>query len=238
MLDDLELSLMAFPQSWTAATHTLAVNLLVLPVGDPTGPVGSVPTFAGTTLKLKAQLITGEALPASGTTPALSVPFTAVPPPGAVALLDSMKARLPAGTTITTAKVDKTTAPPASVRVMKALPPSYTQAFPFSRSRNEALFITGDGYGCAVEAQAPIITVPSTPPPPLPKTIAWGQIISYILRQPKLAQACGLVYSTTLTIAPALLSDTSWVFFVIDTSASNLKLGTLVGASDSPQRFY
>src|SRR6516164_341081 len=220
MLDDLELSLMAFPQSWTAATHTLAVNLLVLPVGDPTGPVGSVPTFAGTTLKLKAQLITGEALPASGTTPALSVPFTAVPPPGAVALLDSMKARLPAGTTITTAKVDKTTAPPASVRVMKALPPSYTQAFPFSRSRNEALFITGDGYGCAVEAQAPIITVPSTPPPPLPKTIAWGQIISYILRQPKLAQACGLVYSTTLTIAPALLSDTSWVFFVIDTSGA------------------
>ena len=220
MLDDLELSLMAFPQSWTAATHTLAVNLLVLPVGDPTGPVGSVPTFAGTTLKLKAQLITGEALPASGTTPALSVPFTAVPPPGAVALLDSMKARLPAGTTITTAKVDKTTAPPASVRVMKALPPSYTQAFPFSRSRNEALFITGDGYGCAVEAQAPIITVPSTPPPPLPKTIAWGQIISYILRQPKLAQACGLVYSTTLTIAPALLSDTSWVFFVIDTSVA------------------
>src|SRR6516164_718187 len=220
MLDDLELSLMAFPQSWTAATHTLAVNLLVLPVGDPTGPVGSVPTFAGTTLKLKAQLITGEALPASGTKPALSVPFSAVPPPGAVALLDSMKARLPAGTTITTAKVDKTTAPPASVRVMKALPPSYTQAFPFSRSRNEALFITGDGYGCAVEAQAPIITVPSTPPPPLPKTIAWGQIISYILRQPKLAQACGLVYSTTLTIAPALLSDTSWVFFVIDTSVA------------------
>ena len=43
MLDDLELSLMAFPQTWTAATHTLAVNLLVLPVGDPTGAVGSVP---------------------------------------------------------------------------------------------------------------------------------------------------------------------------------------------------
>ena len=52
MLDDLELSLMAFPQTWTAATHTLAVNLLVLPVGDPTGAVGSVSTFTGTTLKL------------------------------------------------------------------------------------------------------------------------------------------------------------------------------------------
>ena len=50
MLDDLELSLMAFPQSWTAGTNSLAVNLLVLPVGDPTGPIGSVAKFAGTTL--------------------------------------------------------------------------------------------------------------------------------------------------------------------------------------------
>ena len=79
MLDDLELSLMAFPQSWTAATHTLAVNLLVLPVGDPLGAVGSVPKFAGTTLKLTLRLITGEALPASGTarrrSPCRSPPF-------------------------------------------------------------------------------------------------------------------------------------------------------------------
>jgi len=87
MLDDLELSLMAFPQSWTAATNTLAVNLLVLPVGNPLGPVGSVATFAGTTLKLNVRLITGQTLPASGTAAALTVPFTAVPPAGAVALL-------------------------------------------------------------------------------------------------------------------------------------------------------
>lgn len=153
MLDDLELSLMAFPQSWTAATKTLVVNLLVLPVGDPTGPIGTVPIFGGTTLKLKAQLITGEALPASGTTPALSNPFVAVPPPCALALLNSMKSRLPAGTTVTTGKVDAAHAPPATVRVKKALPPSYTQAFPFSRSRDPALFFTGDGYGCAVEGR-------------------------------------------------------------------------------------
>ena len=63
MLDNLELSLMAFPQSWTAATHTLSVNLLVLPVGNPLGPIGSVPKFAGTTLKLTARLITGQAPP-------------------------------------------------------------------------------------------------------------------------------------------------------------------------------
>src|SRR6516165_10239350 len=151
MLDDLELSLMAFPQSWTKATKTLALNLLVLPVGDPTGPVGSVPTFGGTTLKLKAQLITGEAFPASGMTPAVNNLFVAVPPPGALALLNSMTSRLPAGTTVTTGKVVMGQAPPGTVRVKKALPPSYTQAFPFSRPSRPELFFTGDGYGCAVE---------------------------------------------------------------------------------------
>ena len=213
MLDDLELSLMAFPQSWTAATHTLAVNLLVLPLGDPLGAVGSVPKFAGTTLKLTIRLITGEALPASGAVPAFTVPFAAVPPPGAVALLAGLQARLPTGTTVTTGKITAANAPPAGLRIMKALPPSYTQAIPFSRPANPALFVTGDGYGCAVKAQDPGVSLPKPAP-----TIAWGQLISYILHQPALAQACGFVYRTSVTIAPSLLTDTSWISFAIDTS--------------------
>jgi hypothetical protein len=219
MLDDLELSLMAFPQSWTQATGTLAVNLIVLPVGNPTGPVGSVPVFAGTTLKLLAQLQTGDALPTSVVTPALAVPFTAIPPLAARGLLTSMTTRLPAGATVTTGKISAAQAPPASVRVKKALPPSYTSAFPYTRSSNPELFIDGDGYCCEVEGQAPLITVPSQPNPPKPaNTIAWGQILSYILRQPLLAQACGLLYQTTVTIPPALVKSISWIYFGIDTS--------------------
>ncbi|MBD5633658.1 MAG: hypothetical protein IAI49_04180, partial [Candidatus Eremiobacteraeota bacterium] len=238
MLDDLELSLMAFPQSWTATSGTLAVNVLVLPVGDPLGPIGSVPAFAGTTLKLTAELITGEALPASGATPAFATPFVAVPPPGAVALLTSMTARLPAGTTVTTGKITATTAPPPAVRVMKSLPPSYTQAFPFSRPRDAALFVDGDGYGCAVEAQAPPIQPPFAPPPPLPKTISWGQIVSYILRQPKLAQACGFVYPVALPIPKALVADTSWVCFKIDTSVAGNPFASDVAANPDRVRSY
>ena len=55
----------------------------------------------------------------------------------------------------------------------------------------------------------------------LPKpaaSIAWGQLISYILRQPALAQACGFVYRTSITIDPALLADVSWISFAIDAS--------------------
>jgi hypothetical protein len=213
MLDDLELSLMAFPQSWNAATQRLAVNLLVLPLGNPLGPVGSVPKFAGTTLKLNAHLLTGEALPASGAAPALTVPFAAVPPLGAVALLTGLQSRLPAGAAITTGKVTAAQAPPPTLRIKKALPPSYTQAIPFSRPSNPDLFVVGDGYGCAVQAQDPGITLPKPSP-----NIAWGQLISYILQQPALAQACGFVYRTTVVIAPALLKDVSWISFAIDTS--------------------
>lgn len=160
MLDDLELSLMAFPQSWTQATNTLRVNLLVLPVGSPLGPVGSVPVFAATTVKLTAQLIAGPALPSTGTAPAHVEPFVAAPPIGAVALLTSMQARLRAGTTVTTGKVTPADAPTKGVRIMKALPPSYTRAVPFSRPRNRDLFVVGDGYGCAVRAQDPGIDLP------------------------------------------------------------------------------
>ena len=239
VLDDLELSLMAFPQTWTAATNTLAVNLLVLPVGDPTGKVGSVSPFAGTTLKLNVQLITGETLPSTSATPALSAPFSAAPPAGALALLSAMTSppRLPAGTTVTSERLKSKDV--AAVQVMKSLPPSYTQAFPFSRpARDASLFVIGDGYGCAVEAQAPPIRKPFPKPPPLPRTIAWGQIISYILHQPLLARACGLMYSTTLTIPPALLTDTSWLRFAIDTSlASNPFASDIANNSDTVRSY-
>ena len=58
-LDDLELSLMAFPQYWDSAKEELSVNLLLLPVGDPLQPLGSGPQFAGTTLYLNARFIAG-----------------------------------------------------------------------------------------------------------------------------------------------------------------------------------
>jgi hypothetical protein len=220
MLDALELSLMAFPQTYSSATNTLAVNLVVLPVGDPTGAVGSVAVFAKTTLKLNVQLITGEALPSTTATTALSVPFSAEPPANAVSLLTSIKSKLPGGVTVTSGKLTASDLPSTAPSVMKSLPPSYMQAFPFSRpSRDSSLFVVGDGYDCALQAQTP---ANQTTPPALPKTIAWGQIISYILRQPLLAQACGLLYSTTVTINPSMLKDTSWIHFAIDmSSASN-----------------
>src|SRR5580704_7222210 len=80
-LNDLELSLMAFPQRWDGSSNLLSVNLLLLPVGDPTAPLGTGPIFAGTTVHVNANIVAGLAtLPSSTTTPSQVAAFTAQPP--------------------------------------------------------------------------------------------------------------------------------------------------------------
>jgi hypothetical protein len=215
-LDELELSLMAFPQNWDAVNQKLNVNLLLLPVGDPTKPLGSGPVFAGTPINVKALFIEGlDSLPLTTSPIALTTLFVATPPPAALALFQGLGSKLPAGTTVTSGKLTRT--PDPAARIKKSLPASYTNAFPFERSQNGDI-TTGDGYGCAVRAQSPG-TLNPTPQPPPPKIIAWGQIISYILRQPLLAQAVGLVYPVPLSIPAATVQNGGWLFFRLDDSS-------------------
>jgi hypothetical protein len=212
--DDLELSLMAFPQQWDSTNRLINVNLLLLPVGNPLKPLGGGPQFAGTTILLKTQFLAGLAsLPLTTTAAAVSVPFAAVPPPGSVPLFQRLLASLPAGTTVTEHKL--ATAPAPTARLRKSLPASYTNAFPFEGSNNRDISI-GDGYGCAIRAQSPGDLNPPQGPPP--KLIAWGQILSFVLRQPALARAIGLVYDVPVPISAANAKDGGWLFFTLDDS--------------------
>jgi hypothetical protein len=124
-----------------------------------------------------------------------------------------MLAKLPAGTTVTAT----TPALPAStVRIKKSLPPSYTSAFRFERPRNDDFTLT-DGYGCALVAQAP---APGPVQGPPPKIIAWGHLLSYVLRQPQLALAMGLIYQVTLNVPATALANGGWLYFSIDPSVA------------------
>src|SRR5207248_4024214 len=111
------------------------------------------------------------------------------------------------GTTLTTGKL--AVAPPKTARVRKALPDSYTTAFPFERPRNDD-FIIGDGYACAVVAQDPGLAQPDPP-----RTLPWGQLLSYLLRQPVLAQAVGLWYETSLAVPAAAVQGGGWVYVAL-----------------------
>lgn len=215
-LNDLELSLMAFPQRWDGKSGTLALNILLLPVGDPTAPLGSGPQFAGTNVALTVNFSAGlAALPSTATLPTTSIPYAAQPPAVANTLFNQLFTQLTAkGKTVTSAKVS--TAPPATARILKSLPESYTTAFPFNEPRSRDLRV-GDGYGCALRAQAPELN--ATLPPPDDK-ISWGQILSYALRQPVLARDMGLVYSLTVSLSEAQVKDGGYLWIALDTSSA------------------
>ncbi len=216
-LDDLELSLMAFPQRWDGASGALSLNILLLPVGDPTAPLGGGPKFAGTNVALTVNFAAGlDSLPSTSTVPSTTEAFAGQPPAVATTLFNTLFTQLTAkGKTVTSGKV--TTAPPLTARVLKSLPESYTSAFPFNQPRTRDLSV-GDGYGCALRAQAPALN--ATLPPP-DNQISWGQIISYALRQPVLAQDMGLVYPVTLTLPPAQAASGGFLWVTLDTSSAS-----------------
>ncbi|HLI10048.1 MAG TPA: hypothetical protein VKY65_00485 [Alphaproteobacteria bacterium] len=214
-LNDLELGLMAFPQRWDGPSGMLSLNILLLPVGDPTAPLGGGPKFAGTAVSLVINLVSGlDALPSSGTVPDHTVPYVAQPPAVAPTLFSTLFNQLVAkGIMVTGNKL--ATPPPASARIKKSLPASYTAAFPFERPRSSDLSM-GDGFGCALREQAPGLNA-ALPPPDT--QIGWGQVISYALRQPVLAEDLGLIYRLTLPIPAARLAEGGYVWAALDTSS-------------------
>jgi hypothetical protein len=217
-LNDLELSLMAFPQRWGAGSNLLTVNLLLLPVGDPTAPLGTGPQFSGTSVHLSANIVAGLAtLPSSSTTPSQVTPFFAQPPAVATKLYNQLYTQLVAKSITVTGKglTQKSQAPPAGARILKELPNSYTQAFPFEAPRSDDIRV-GDGYCCALRNQAPKLNAPPIPPD---SSIAWGQVLSYAMRQPVLAMDMGLIYTLQLSIPAGLLVGGGFVYFTLDASA-------------------
>src|SRR5262249_44231185 len=90
--------------------------------------------------------------------------------------------------------------PPALIvpRIRKALPASYMAAGGGPPDGN--ITTTLDDFGCAIRGAKPKKTVS----PPL-KTLTWGQVISYAMRQPLLPRNLGLFYplSTPLPAANA-----------------------------------
>jgi hypothetical protein len=220
-IDKLQLSLMAFPQSWTPGNRptndgTLAVNVLALPVGDPRQPLGGGAPFAGTAIHVIANISDSGGLPTTSTTPLLSRPLVLTPPPVATNLFDQLYLQSSAKGMPPTTDAPKKV---SQARILKSLPPSYTNAVPVEQPGPNTQ--VGDGYGCALRGQAP----PPYGPPKWPDkpigpdtSIAWGQILSLAVRQPVLAQALGLVYRVPIPVPAGVLAEGGFVYVALDTS--------------------
>src|SRR5262249_20094570 len=212
-LKDIQLTLMTFPQRWDGKLH---VNVLLLPVGDPTAPLGSGPKFAGTSVPLVVSVIAGlDALPTIASVPAWTHTLLAKAPALAPALFDSLRNPFASkGISVTSAPYKTTLSEPPRIR--KSLPLSYTEAFAYDGPRSRDA-LTGDEYCCALREQA----LPLNGPQPKPdNTIAWGQIISFAMRQPVLARHLGLIHQFILDIPHGLLDNGGFIQVALD-PASN-----------------
>lgn len=231
MEDNKRFTILTFPQFFNGSV--LQVNIVFLPRNQNPlsqaikgGPLPDAPAFADAQLSFVAKIITGLTEFPKSTSPATPVALTTALPANArplfTALGDQFKISNPQ-VTITNnvpntnanvnSPVDK---PPAPVKeensVRKYLPRSYRNSFHFTapRTRNA---VTDESYRCAVrDAQPPV-------PSPISHAINWGRVFAYALRQPKLAEALGIIYAAEIPIQASSFPQGGWLYIdLADTS--------------------
>jgi hypothetical protein len=198
MADTLRLALTTFPQHWDGK-GTLTLNVVLIPAVDPLpGPLigPSSPSFANGAPVFTVIVNKGLAsLPVSTGANAIALTPTILSGPASPAATFAL---LQSSVTASGAKIG---APPALIipRIRKPLPPSYLAVGGGPPDGN--FTTTEDEFGCAVRGN-PAVPVPKTPL----KTLSWGQVISYALRQPILALKLGLIYQLSIKL-PASDAD-------------------------------
>jgi hypothetical protein len=198
-LNQLRLASLTFASGWDGTR--LSGSVLLLPSGDPTATLfgGTSLPFAGTPFALQAVVVAGADM-----LPDTTLVGDAITPPDlsqAAALFAQIGARF--------GVVDQTVVfmpPPTAAEVMKPLPGSYTDLLPPGAVRSR-FATTPDDFQCALRDRQPKLPLP----PPPPRTVSWGQVISYALRNPALARALGLIRDFTVERTTPLTNG-GWLF--------------------------
>jgi hypothetical protein len=186
---DTRLILFTFPQRWEAGF--LSVRVLALPRGNPlTALPGTGTPFATAQLKFDAVLIPGtEKLPDPGLA-SHRVELAEAPRPYREAIFNAL------ATTFEIKPVPVAPAMlPGGTAFRKYLTRTYREACAF-RGPRTPFVVTDETYACAVKDATPAER--ATPPSP---EVSWGQLYSFLLRQPRLAEAAGLVQAATVEMA-------------------------------------
>jgi hypothetical protein len=227
-IDTRNLSLMVFPQKWSATE--IVANILLVPTGDPTVPVDTELPFAQAQPVLRAAFLPGFATPSWAAPPPASLVHAAlfhlIPPgPEAPGLIQP-----PFKQDIFNGLLEQfTPAVPGRMAsaggVKKDLPLSYQVEAGFG-TRDSAQFTTGDGYGCDLRSTKPN-TVAVTR-----RKVAWGEIFSYAMRQPLVAQAIGMSYfDVHIPLDAATVAGGGWLWLEIDTTSPANWYAQLVNSS-------
>ncbi len=175
------LSLLTFPQSWDG--QTLVVRFLCLPRRSPLDALGpGLPNFRDANLAFKACVISGldDAPRAVNAISADDPLVLANPPLDKADLIDALQAEL--------GIVDAPRPAARSRQFRKATTESYTRAL--GHEPRSQYLQNPEAYACALHEAAGDQQVEAKPATLNPNP-RWGEAISYVLRQPVLAEALG-----------------------------------------------
>lgn len=204
-----KLTLVPYLQRWNAATRRLSIRLLVAPTGNPLAPLlaapAGLPAFADARLAFTVNVSdTVGALPQHSLVdqatvlPDPSSGSTTVHSPDSRTIFAAIQQALeipdsPAADTFSPQARD------LSRQVRKYLPRTYRRAFAFVKPRT-SLAVIDDSYHCLMRCP------PESQPPQPPMVIGWGEALAFSMRQPRLAEALGLIVAleVPLDAAPRL----------------------------------
>ena len=209
MITPPRLTICTYLSSWSPGDTQLAVNLLVIPIGDPGEPltaglaVPPGPAFEGATLEVQAHIGSDPTvLPTLADVPGSTSLLLSAPPTQA-AIFDEFRNSL-----------DLSLPPEPAVRsgsanLKKYLPLSYRRSFGFTGPRTQ-LAVIDDSYYCA--KRCPPSSIPE--PAPNDERLSWGELFAMLLRQPEVARAAGLIHTISLDVGNAY-QDGGWLFFTL-----------------------
>lgn len=217
-----KLTLVPYLQRWDHAARTLSIRLLIAPTGNPLEPLvpapAGVPAFADAAFAFSVNISdTVGALPQRTLVDQVSV----LPDPGGGA----STVNAPDARAIFTAIKDALEIPDTAAadtfapqvrgpkQVHKYLPVSYRHAFAFVKPRT-SLAVIDDTYHCLMKC-------PPDPEPPQPPTvIGWGEALAFAMRQPRLAEALGLIVALDVPLdAAPRLEEGGWLWVELATAS-------------------
>lgn len=210
-----KLTLVPYLQRWDHATRILSIRLLIAPTGNPLDPLIStpvgVPAFADANFAFSVNISdTVGALPQR----TLVDQVTVLPDPvGGSATVNSPNARAIFNAIKDALEIPNTPAADTfspqgrlTKQVRKYLPVSYRQSFPFIKPRT-SLAVIDDTYRCLMRCP------PEPEPPRPPMVIGWGESLAFAMRQPRLAEALGLIVKLDVPLdAAPRLEQGGWLW--------------------------
>jgi hypothetical protein len=218
-----KLTLVPYLQRWDYAARTLTIRVLIVPTANPLKPLlpapAGVPAFADANLAFAVQISDSvDALPQRtlvdqvAVLPAPAGGSVTLSSPDARAIFAAIQTVLeipdsPASDTFAPQSRD------ATKHLRKYLPQSYRHSFAFVKPRT-SLAVIDDTYRCLMNCP------PDPVPPPPPMVIGWGEAIAFVLRQPRLAEALGLIYELSVPLDPApRLERGGWLWVELATAS-------------------